>query len=103
MTLPASYDFHDQLRSLYQALLSSESRFDEFKRLLQLYDFYPRRMEDEPPHAEAVRQFLNARIRQWIGDAFDGLTATQALQWREIIVEERYNTVRFSRRPSTNG
>jgi hypothetical protein len=34
---------------------------------------------------------LNARIRDWVGDKFVGLSATQMLQWRAIVVEERFN------------
>jgi hypothetical protein len=90
MTLQASFDAHAQLRALYQALLSSQECFDEFKRLLQLYDFDPRQVEEEPLEAAAVRERLNDRIRGWIGQ-FDGLSARQTLQWRAIIVEERFN------------
>jgi hypothetical protein len=92
MTLHAPSESHDQLRALYQALLSSQSCFDEFKRLLRLYDFEPSCADDEPSEAAAVRQFLNDRIRGWIGRDFDGLSATQTLQWREIIVAERFAT-----------
>ncbi len=90
MTLQTNYDPHAQLRALYQALLSNQESFDEFKRLLQLYDFDPRQVEEEPAEAAAVRQRLNERIRGWVGD-FDGLSARQTLQWRAIIVEERFN------------
>jgi hypothetical protein len=91
MTLQASFDPHAQLRALYQALLSSQECFDEFKRLLQLYDFDPREMEREPAEAAEIRVKLNDRIRAWVGGSFDGLSATQTLQWRAIIVEERFN------------
>jgi hypothetical protein len=90
MTVQMSYDPHAQLRALYQALLANQESFDEFKRLLQLYDFDPRQVEEEPSEAIAVRQRLNDRIREWVGD-FDGLSARQTLQWRAIIVEERFN------------
>ena len=36
MTLQAQFDPHMQLRALYQALLTNQDCFDEFKRLLQL-------------------------------------------------------------------
>jgi hypothetical protein len=90
MTLHASLDPHVQLRSLYQALLANQERFDEFKRLLALYDFDPREAEEEPTESAAVRQRLNDRISMWIGASF-GLSATQTFQWRNIIVEERFN------------
>jgi hypothetical protein len=90
MTLQATFDPHAQLRALYQALLSNQESFDEFKRLLQLYEFDPRQAEEEPGEAAAVRQHLNERIRTWVGD-FEGLSARQTLQWRAIIVEERFN------------
>jgi hypothetical protein len=91
MTLQASFDPHAQLRALYQALLSSQECFDEFKRLLALYDFDPHQVDDEPAEAAALRQRLNVRIREWLGGDFEGLSATQTLQWRAIIVEERFN------------
>jgi hypothetical protein len=91
MTLQNSVDPHAQLRQLYQALLANQERFDEFKRLLALYDFDPREVEEEPMEAAAVRQKLNDRISNWIGIGFCGLSATQVFQWRAIIVEERFN------------
>ena len=30
-------------------------------------------------------------IGGWVGDRFGGLSATQMLQWRAIVVEERFN------------
>jgi hypothetical protein len=92
MAAPASFDPHAQLRALYQALLSNQDCFDEFKRLLQLYDFVPTETDDEETsEAIAVRERLNQRIRSWVGGGFDGLSARQTLQWRAIIVEERFN------------
>jgi len=92
MAVHANFDPHAQLRALYQALLSDQECFDEFKRLLQLYDFVPAGAEDEEPsEAVAVRERLNQRIRNWVGSEFDGLSARQTLQWRAIIVEERFN------------
>ena len=38
-----------------------------------------------------MRDRLNQRIRAWVGADFDGLSARQTLQWRAIIVEERFN------------
>jgi hypothetical protein len=91
MSLQVSFDPHAQLRALYQALLSSQECFDEFKRLLGLYEFDPREVEGEPAEAAAVRERLNERIRSWVGGPFEGLSAMQTLQWRAIIVEERFN------------
>jgi hypothetical protein len=91
MSLQLNFDPHAQLRALYQALLANQERFDEFKRLLQLYDFDPRVTEEEPMDAAAVRQRLNDRISIWIGGSFSGLSAMQTFQWRAIIVEERFN------------
>jgi hypothetical protein len=94
MTLRAPTESHEQLRALYQALLTSQDCFDEFKRLLQLYDVDPQ-SDDEPADASAVRQRLNDRIRSWFGGPFEDLSATQVMQWRGIIVEERFNLVHF--------
>jgi hypothetical protein len=93
MTLraPTESESHEQLRALYQALLFNQDCFDEFKRLLVLYELDPECAEDEPADASAVRERLNERIRGWVGGRFDALTATQVLQWRAIIVEERFN------------
>ncbi|HEX3771302.1 MAG TPA: hypothetical protein VHV30_10575 [Polyangiaceae bacterium] len=91
MAAQVSNDPHAQLRALYQVLLSSQDCFDEFKRMLALYEFDAQRVEAEPAEAAATRQKLNARIRSWVGERFTGLSATQMLQWRAIVVEERFN------------
>lgn len=91
MAAQVTFDPHSQLRALYQALLSSQEYFDEFKRMLQLYTLDPRTLDDEPTEAAAIRQKLNDRIRNWVGHQFIGLSATQMLQWRAIVVEERFN------------
>jgi hypothetical protein len=101
MTLQAPSESHEQLHALYQALLSSQDCFDEFKRLLQLYEVDPR--DDEPADAAAVRQRLNDRIRAWVDGPFQGLSGPEVLQWRAIIVEERFNVVRSMWRESTSG
>ena len=84
-------DPHAQPRSLYQSLLSRQEYFDEFKRLLALYEVEPGELDAEPEEAAAVRTRLNDRIREWVGGTFDGLSAAQTLQWRAIVVEERFN------------
>jgi hypothetical protein len=91
MAANVAYDPHAQLRALYQVLLSSQDHFDEFKRMLALYEFDPHRVDEEPIEAAAMRQKLNDRIRAWVGADFAGLSATQMLQWRAIVVEERFN------------
>jgi hypothetical protein len=91
MAAQVTFDPHSQLRALYQALLSSQDYFDEFKRMLQLYSFDPQTVDEEPTEATAIRQKLNDRIRGWVGAQFAGLSATQMLQWRAIVVEERFN------------
>ncbi len=91
MSMTTSHDPHAQLRALYQSLLSRQEYFDEFKRLLALYDLGPAQLDAEPDEAADVRRQLNGRIRQWVGGQFDGLTAAQTLQWRAIVVEERFN------------
>jgi hypothetical protein len=91
MAAQVTFDPHSQLRALYQALLSSQDYFDEFKRMLQLYSVDPQHIDEEPAEAAAIRQRLNDRIRNWVGEQFAGLSATQMLQWRVIVVEERFN------------
>ncbi len=83
-------DSHAQLRALYASLIARQENFDEFKQLLSLYEAAPE-LDDEPLEAVAVRSRLNARIRAWIRGPFDGLSAAQVLQWRAIVVEERFN------------
>jgi hypothetical protein len=48
-------------------------------------------VEDEPANAAAIRQRLNERIQGWLTVPFDGISAVQMLQWRAIVVEERFN------------
>jgi predicted nucleic acid-binding protein len=90
MALTTVIDPHAQLRALYMSLLTHQEHFDEFKRLLALYDLRPDELENEPESAAEIRSRLNRRIREWVG-AFDGLSAAQTLQWRAIVVEERFN------------
>ena len=83
-------DSHEQLRRLYRSLLEDQNRFDEFKQLLALYPV-PEAGESESPDAEQVRTKLNHRIREWLSGDFSGLSATQVILWRGIVVEERIN------------
>jgi hypothetical protein len=82
-------DPHAQLRRLYLTLLQDQNRFDEFKQLLALYPSVVE--EGESAEASAIRAKLNARITAWLDGGFDGLSATQVLLWRSIVVEERIN------------
>jgi hypothetical protein len=84
-----SIDSHAQLRALYNSLQEKHERFDEFKAALAAYEAKPD--DDEPEEAFIVRQRLNERIRTWVSCTFDGLTPTQMVLWRRIIIEERYN------------
>jgi hypothetical protein len=91
MNLETKVDPHTQVRALYRALLEHEDRFHEFKRALALYNLSVEQIEDEPGDAAALREKLNERIRSWVGVPFDGISAVQMLQWRAIVVEERFN------------
>jgi hypothetical protein len=97
-----SRDPHSQLRALYRSLLERQSNFDEFKHLLSLYP-PSNEHSNESDEAVLVRARLNARISCWLGGEFDGLSVVQLLQWRAIVVEERFNVVVSSwKDPSLN-
>jgi hypothetical protein len=83
-------DPHLQLRRLYTSLLEEQNRFDEFKQLLALYPV-PSEESEESADASLVRDKLNARINDWVGGGFEGLSVAQVLLWRSIVVEERIN------------
>ena len=85
-----SQDPHTQLRALYHSLLDRQDKFDEFKYLLSCYPSTAEIADVESEDAAQVRAELNAKIRSWIGE-FDGLSAAQVLQWRVIVVEDRFN------------
>ena len=85
------HDPQGQLRALYMALLTHQERFDEFKHWLSLYPVDVADMAEEPDAAAEVRGRLNQRISAWIGAPFGGLSATQMLLWRAIVVDERFN------------
>jgi hypothetical protein len=91
MEMVGKVDPHAQIRALYGALLENEERFHEFKKYLALYDLQGDQVEDEPANAAAVRRRLNERIQGWLTVPFDGISAVQMLQWRAIVVEERFN------------
>jgi hypothetical protein len=86
-----SADPHEQLRRLYRSLLEQQDRFDEFKQLLALYPTQGEEAEAESDEARVLRVKLNARIREWLGGDFDGLSAAQVILWKSIVVEERIN------------
>jgi hypothetical protein len=90
-TLPR--DPRAQIRALYRSLLERQSNFDEFKTLLALYPPTLLPNGEESAEARLIRARLNSRISEWLGDPFDALTAEQLLQWRAIVVEERFNNV----------
>lgn len=94
-------DLHTQLRALYRSLLERQSNFDEFKQLLSLY---PDSVSDTGPESEEaayIRARLNFRISEWVDGEFDGLSVDQVLQWRNIVVEERFNVVLYPSKESS--
>jgi hypothetical protein len=108
ITTPTHVDPHRQLRALYLSLLTHQERFDEFKHILAEYELHPgssmgqssaepgstpspEALDEEPVTAAVVREHLNETIRDWIGERFEGLSVTQVVQWRAIVVEERLN------------
>src|SRR5262245_9686729 len=86
MTPPNASDPYFQLTALYLSLLQSQERFEEFKTLLSLYRVSETGPDDEPGDAAFVRSRLNARIREWIGASFEGLSPSQVRLWRDIVV-----------------
>lgn len=91
MNVATKIDPHTQVRALYGVLLEREDRYHEFKRALALYNVPAEQIEEEPADAAALRENLNERIRSWLTVPFDGISAMQMLQWRAILVEERFN------------
>jgi hypothetical protein len=79
--------YEHELLALYEALLCSPLRFNEFKRLLQSYDWLPSPARAEPASAAAVRESLNTLIRTWIGDRAEGLSHAQVLEWKKVVAE----------------
>ena len=100
-TVSGSVDSHAQLRSLYQSLLTNQAHFDEFKQLLALYGYDGVESDTETREASQIREKLNERIRSWVGP-FDGLSVAQTLQWRAIVVEERFNVALSPWKESNN-
>lgn len=91
-TLQISHEPQAQLRGLYCALLESQEHFDEFKQLLALYPVPAEPVvEEETADAARVRATLNAKLRSWVAGPFADLSASQVLQWRAIVVDERLN------------
>jgi hypothetical protein len=78
----------NQIRSLYQSLVSRRENIDEFKRLLTLY---PPDCDQntEPPAACHVRGQLAQCVRDWTGQPFDGFTVAQVQMWRAIVIDRR--------------
>ena len=69
-------DPYIQLRRLYLSLLENHQRFDEFRRLLSLYELEPEQFEDEPEDAAKVRRSLNERIRDVRVESLDRTAET---------------------------
>ena len=79
---------HAQLRGLYRSLLESQSHFDEFKSFLIRYPNAA--FGDETTGAASVRAQLNARIATWLGGDFDGLSAGEVRQWRDVVLADEF-------------
>jgi hypothetical protein len=94
-------DPHGQLRALYRSLLERQSNFDEFKQLLSLYPPSVGDISSEPVEAAHIRARLNFRISEWVDGEFDGLSVMQVIQWRNIVVDERFNVSLSPAREST--
>jgi hypothetical protein len=93
-------DWYAQLRILYLSLLGNPARYSEFKQLLALYPLAAESEGNEPDDASSVRLRLNEKVRVWVGERFEGFSASQVLQWRAIVVEERIGQSAPGREPS---
>ena len=82
-------DPQEQLRSLYQSLLHRQENLIEFRQLLSEYPPAGDGDVTEPLAATEVRERLNQRIREWTGERFGCLTASQMHMWRAIVIERR--------------
>jgi hypothetical protein len=79
----------EQLRSLYKSLLNRQENLDEFRRLLSQYPPVAEGADAEPLPATEVRERLSQRIREWTGQPFGGLSASQMHMWRAIVIDRR--------------
>ncbi len=85
-------------------LLRNQDHFDEFKHLLALY--HPGGVSEggqETSAAREVRRRLNDRIERWLGMEIEELGPGQVLQWRAIVVEERFRVAPAIEQASLGG
>jgi len=82
-------DLQEQLRSLYKSLLNRQENLDEFRQLLSEYPPVADDDDTEPLAATEVRERLSQRIREWTGQPFGGLSASQMHMWRAIVIDRR--------------
>ena len=82
-------DPQEQLRSLYKSLLNRQENLDEFRQLLSEYPPVADDVDTEPLAAIEVRTRLSQRIREWTGQPFGGLSASQMHMWRAIVIDRR--------------
>lgn len=84
-------DSRAQLRALYAQLVTRQDRFDEMKDLLATYPDPEPGADVESAHAVQVREAINGRIREWTRIGGGGLSPTQLLQLRDMLVAHRLN------------
>ena len=78
----------EQIRSLFQTLVSRQENVDQFRLLLSQY---PPNCEEgtEPPAAIEARLKLDQCVRDWTRQPFDGFTVAQIQMWRAIVIDRR--------------
>ena len=88
----AAFPDHERLARILDDYLVAieQGRSISPEELLAQYPEIATELAEEPSAAAAAREALNARIGEWV-TPFDGLSATQTRQLRQVLVANRAN------------